>query len=402
MTWLGRILGQSGGDAPSDRIRKGPDNLDSDSRATPDRVYANTVVQRCVQLKSAQAASVLCSNGTLITDQDGNEVRRPNVRRALTVAVGTEPAEQFWRDMFATVETHGNALARVDRGRGTGGVIRLHRVPVGDVEVEVTPSGLVYHVKGGTPVFEADMLHLRYAYIGPDTSPAVRRERAGVYAYGARSAVRDLARHVFVIDACDRILSLWARGGRDDRRALLTIPPTGASATDVTRMLELWDAADDGSSPRFITADKAEIGEIPYEQVLKVRDSAVYSIAGYYGVPPTQLGFSSGLAGTGIDALSWQPWLFAVRALVEAAAGQVERRLLRNGEFVAYDRARLLLGNPAGLQKMLPSLAGVLTVEEVRRYIGLPNKMQGTPYGGMSGAPVPDDAEEERDAQTDE
>ena len=407
MRWwpFGRQQGDDDGtaeNAPSGRIVFG--RLPGDGElgyASAEEVYGDLTVQRCVNVLSNQAASVLCSPNTRIVGRDGAEVQRPGIRNLFTVRVGEQPARQWWRDLIADMLVYGNAMARIVRASSPrGSAVMLVRLPLRDLRIERTAAGLVYHAPGvSMPLVERDVLHIRYAVIGDEAGFDAGRGDAARLVGGARNPVRDLSRQVAVIRACDTMLAMWGRGGIDTRRVGVKVAHRNVSAQEIQTLVRIFrEGLKANEQPLVVTGDEVIWTEIRYAEVLASRQAAMQTVMGYYGVPPVMMGFSSGLAGTGIDALRWQPWLFSTQAAVESVVGQADVKLLASGNHLVYDKARLLLGDPVGLQKMLPSLANVLTLAEVRSILDLPAEMEGPMYSGMSGSASVDGMEDDRNA----
>jgi len=320
------------------------------------------------------------------------------------------PASAGWQFLTASKLLHGDGFAEILRRRDgrIAGLVPLHP---NRVRVIATPDGarLVYEIQPDPTISAPDPERSRIRVL--DQDDVLHVPGFGFNGLRGMSALR------FSLSASGR-LAINAQTFSSHFLANMARPDFALKAAGnlsddqfdrLREMLEVHRGPDRAGRPMILEGglDVKEL-TMPLEdvQLLETRKFQVEEIARAFGVQPFMIGHTEKTSswGSGVEAMGAGFVRYTLRDHLNAFQNEMNRKFFRTARLVAeFDTAELERGDTKAMFEAIriglgrAGEAPVLTIEEARRMLRLPQKLTGTvPENGVAPA-----AEPSRDAPTD-
>ena len=298
---------------------------------------------------------------------------------------------EFRRFTTSVALTHGNGVAIIRRS-SDGAVAELQPIPADAIQGEATDDGTTYQI-GNVKLSSDQVLHVGCYpdYLNP------------VWFRSPLDAARQAMSTASDENGAHQALVKTGSMGK-----VVLSHPGGLSDQAVQAIRDAWakmHATADGASRPLILREGMKAEKISQEtstSMLESRRFSVQEIARAFGVPPEML-FQQGGGALSSQAETARAYADgAIAAWAAAWESELTRKLCRPGEYVRFDVTPITRGNlrDQGMAFSKLVLAGVLSPNDARHYLGLPpvaglDEPRMTMPGGASAAVGPDNEDAE-------
>ena len=357
--------------------------------------YRFPALTRCISLYSALVAQLITRGGLRVVDLRTHKAAPMTAGspggRVLDLMYGSpdgRTAAYQWMEAYtADLLTMGNALARVEWS-AKGLPRSLHRQSM--VNVATQPTGVgdwTYQSRDWTnptgqleTVARPDMVH---AYVGSMLS---QNSGSHTDAYLAVPLLTVLRSALRVGADGEKFVSEFFKGGANTAPFAITHDQP-LKKEQIEEAYQSLGTRPPGRGPLVFGGGVSVVplgGKEPQStSTEQLRQFQIAEIARIYGVPAPLIGQDVTSWGSGISELGRMAYRFGVLQFLDRVLAAFSHRLLKPGYALEIDPISVVRSDPAALQGFLssalggPNNPGWMSVNEVRRWSGLPAEVDG-------------------------